>query len=91
MTNQEIFVDGQYDYDLVIEDNQYKLFYSNAEHWSHKGELVLGLEDDGWGYKLIKSLDKKHRIDYSETLELYILLVAVKESKIEVVTAKKEI
>lgn len=91
MTTQELFIDGQYDYDLVIEDNQYKLFYSNAEHWHHKEELVLGLEDDGWGYKLIKPLDKDGRIDYSECLELYILLSAVKESKIEIVTSKKEL
>lgn len=91
MTNQEVFIDGSWDYDLVIEDNQYKLFYSNADHWTHKGELVLGLEDDEWGYKLIKPLDKKNRIDYSEAEELYILLSCVKQSKIEVVTAKKEI
>jgi hypothetical protein len=89
MTNQEIFVDGEYDYDLVIEDNQYKLFYSNAEHWTHKGELVLGLEDDGEGYKLIKPLDEKNRIDYSEAEELYILLSCVKESKIEIVESKR--
>jgi hypothetical protein len=91
MTNKEIFVDGQYDYDLVIENNQYKLFYSNAEHWCHKGELVLGLEDDENGFKMIVPLENKGRINYSEAQELYILLSAVKEAKIEVVESKREI
>lgn len=88
MTNKEIFIDGEHWYNLVEEENAVKLYYSNASDWTHKGELILGLENDGDGFK---SLTKKGRIEYDEALELYILLSAVKESKIEVVEIKREI
>jgi len=91
MTNKEILVEGSLDYNLIIDDNKYCLHYSNAEHWCHKGELVLGLEDDEDGYKLLVPLEKKGRINYSEVQELYILLSAVKNCKIEIVEVKKEI
>lgn len=91
MTNKEIFVEEVHEYNLIIKDNKYCLHYSNASHWHHKGELVLGLEDDENGYKLIVPLEKKHRLNYSEAQELYILLSAVKDSKIEIVELKKEL
>jgi hypothetical protein len=89
MTNKEILVEGVHDYNLIIDDNKYCLYYSNAEHWHYKGELVVGLEEDGNGYKLLVPLEKKGRINYSEAQELYILLSAVKEAKIEVVEVKR--
>lgn len=91
MTNKEIFIENVHDYNLIIDDNKYCLHYSNAEHWHHKGELVQGLEDDENGYKLIVPLRKNNRIDYDEAQELYILLSAVKNCKIEIVEVKKEI
>jgi hypothetical protein len=91
MTNKEIFVDGIHDYNLVVDENTFKLHYSNASHWHHKGELILELENDGNGYKLLVPLEKKHRINYSEAEELYILLSAAKESKIEIVEVKREL
>ncbi|HSE99931.1 MAG TPA: hypothetical protein VLA48_03460 [Nitrososphaeraceae archaeon] len=89
MTNKEIFIDGEHWYNLVEEENTVKLYYSNASDWTHKGELIIGLENDGDGFKLIKLLTKKGRIEYDEALELYILLSAIKESKVEVVESKK--
>jgi hypothetical protein len=89
MTNKEILVDGVFDYNLIIDDNRYCLHYSNAEHWHYKGELILGLEDDENGFKMVVPLEKKGRINYAEAECLYILLSAVKESKIEVVEVKK--
>lgn len=90
-SKKEIFVDGEHHYDLIIEGNKHCLHYSNAEFWNHKGELILGLKDTGNGYKMVKPLRKKNRIDYDEAQELYILLAAVKESEIEVVESKTEI
>lgn len=91
MGKKEILVDEEHLYDLIIEDNKFCLHYSNAEFWHFKGELVLGLKETGNGYKMIKPLRKKNKIDYDEAQELYILLAAVKESKIEVIESKEEL
>jgi len=40
---------------------------------------------------MINPLRKKNHIDYDEAQELYILLSAAKESKIEIVELKKEL
>lgn len=91
MSIQEILIDGLYEFDLIIEENNYSLHYSNAEHWHYKGERILGLEDTGNGFKIVTPLRKKNHIDYDEAQELYILLSVVKESKIEIVKSKQEI
>ncbi len=86
-----IHVDGIHEYNLIQEDNKFLLYYCNNGHWSHPNTLVLGIENDGNGYKLIKPLEKKNRINYSEAEQLLILLSAVKESKIEVFEKTGEI
>lgn len=91
MKTQEILIDSKHEYTLVTDENTVKLYYSTAEHWNCPEEMCLGLENTGDGYKLISPLRKKNQIDYQEAEMLYILLSAVKESKVEVVLTKKEI
>ena len=74
---EQIFVDGDYDYDYaIVDDNKHTLYYSNVEHWtSHiRGEIAFQIEDDGNGLKILSKFSEKKRIDYSESEQLYILL-----------------
>lgn len=88
---KEVIVNSEYQYDLEIKDEVYSLYYSNAEFWSHPGELIISLVDTGNEYKMVKPLRAKGCIGYDEANELYILLNAVKDSKIEIVEVKREI
>jgi len=90
MKTQEILIDSKHEYTLITDENAVKLYYSTAEHWSEPNTEVMSLENNGDGYK-ISPLRKKNHIDYQEAEMLYILLSAVKESKIEVVEIKREI
>lgn len=89
---QEILWDSEYQYDLEIEDNVYTLWYSSSECWQQatRNTIALRLINTGNYYQVI-GLEKKGRLNYSESEELYILLASVKDSKIEIVTAKKEL
>lgn len=74
---QQIFVDGVYDYDYeVVDDNIHTLYYSTGEHWtSHfRGEIAFQIEDDGNGLKFLTKFAEKNRMNYSEVEYLYILI-----------------
>lgn len=74
---QQIFVDGVYDYDYeVVDDNKHTLYYSTGEHWaSHfKGEIAFKIVDDGNGLTILSRFSEENRIDYDESEQLYILL-----------------
>lgn len=88
-----IFVDKEHSYNLVEQERMTMLYYSENECWnSHtRGQFVLGLENTGNDFKIVSGLSKKNRIDYSEAVELLILLSAVKESKIEIFEKTSEI
>jgi hypothetical protein len=88
-----ILIEGNHEYNLIEQENFIMLYYSESEHWNSntKGQLALGLENDGNGFKIIGGLAKKNRIDYSESIELLILLSAVKESKIEIFEKVEEL
>jgi hypothetical protein len=90
-SRKAIFVDDTWEYNLIQDGNKFLLYYCDNGHWSHPNTLTLGIECDGNGYKLIKPLEKKNVIDYSEAIELLILLSAVKESKIEIFEKTGEI
>jgi hypothetical protein len=72
---QEVFVDGEYEYDYEEVNGVHTLYYNNCEHWhSHiKGTIALQLINDGNGLKFGEEKLKK-RIDYSQSLYLTILL-----------------
>lgn len=92
MAKQEIFWNSEYQYDLEIEDNTYTLWYSNSECWQSETRNTIALQIVNTGNKFeINGLSEFGKLNFSESEELYILLAAVKESKIEVVTAKKEL
>lgn len=74
---QPIFVDGVYDYDYeVVDDNKHTLYYSTEEHLTshYIGKIALQIEDDGNGFKFLTKFTEKNRMDYSESEQLYILL-----------------
>lgn len=74
---QQIFVDGGYDYDYeVIDNNKHTLYYSKRNHWTEslRGEIAFQIEDDGDGFNLLTKLADKKKLDYSEAEYLYILL-----------------
>jgi hypothetical protein len=85
----KILIDGEHWYNLFQSDDLVALYYSDNESWNHKGELVIGLQDTGDGFKLIQQRIGEV-IDYDVAQELYILLSAVKECKIEKVTMTEE-
>jgi len=87
-----IFLENEYQYDLEVIDNICTLYYSNNECWQSniRNTITLQLVNTGNGFKVI-GLEKKHRLNYSEAQELYILLSAIKDSKIEIVELKKEL
>lgn len=74
---QQIFVDGVYDYDYeVVDDNKHTLYYSTGDNWTsyYRGKIALQIEDDGNGFKFLTKFTEKNRMDYSETEHMYILI-----------------
>ena len=74
---EQIFVDGVYDYDYeVVDDNKHTLYYSTGEHWTshYRGEIAFQIEDDGNGLKFLTKFAEKNKINYSEVEYLYILI-----------------
>jgi len=90
---KQVFVDGEHQYSLAQQERMTMLYYSENECWNSRtrGQFVLGLENTGNDFKIVSGLSKKNRIDYSEAVELLILLSAVKESKIEIFEKTSEI
>ena len=89
---QQIFVDGGYDYDYeVVDDNIHTLYYSKREHWTEslRGEIAFQIEDDGNGFNLLTKLTDKKKLDYSESEYLYILLRITHTSNIYEIGTKK--
>ena len=96
-----IMVENEHLYNLAQQENMTMLYYSDSETWNsiYRGQFVLGLEDTGNDFKIVGGLSKKNRIDYSEAVELLILLSALrlkaspaeKESKIEIFEKTSEI
>ena len=72
---QPIFLDGEHDYDLLIENSKYSLFYSGGSQWSDdtKNELALSILDDGNGLEISKPYNKKS-LNYMQASQLYIIL-----------------
>lgn len=81
-----IFFEGNHEYNLVEQERMTMLYYSESKHWNSniRGQLALGLENDGNGYKIVGGLAKKGRLNYSESVEFLVLLSAVKDYKLEI-------
>jgi len=92
MENKLILFEGNYEYNLTIEDgNKYKLYHNNSEAWnSHtRGTLAFEFECDGNGYKFKTA--KKGRLDYSEAVYMYLVLSLEKNYKLEIADITKEL
>ncbi|HQJ57209.1 MAG TPA: hypothetical protein PLH46_06170 [Caldisericia bacterium] len=90
---KEILINGRHDYNLIIEENVYSLYYSQDEGWTHPGALVLTLIDDGNGL-VFKKFRKNGRFDYDEAVEVSVLLKAyyfLRGEKFEMVYSKIEL
>ncbi len=89
---QSIFVDGEYQFDYeVLDNNKHTLYYSNNELWSShvRNEIAFQIEDDGNGLKLLTKFNEKSRIDYSESEYLFILLKLINQPCIYEISTKK--
>jgi hypothetical protein len=72
-----IFVEGAHDYDVEINDNVYRLFYSEGEQWmlNTQGHIILQIKDTGSEYKILSSPPiVRKKIECDMLLELSILL-----------------
>lgn len=89
---KEILWEGEYQYDLEIDDNVYTLWHNNSEYWQSDVRDTVAIEvvNTGNGFK-IKGLSKKNFLDYSEAIYLYIILAYEKDYKVEIITSKKEL
>jgi hypothetical protein len=88
---KKIFFDGEYQYDLLVEDHKYTLYYNNSEYWQSdiRNTVAFKVINDGNGYR--GTFDKKGRIDYSEAFYLYLILALEKDYKVEIAENLKEI
>lgn len=89
---KEIFIDGRHEYNVIVEEDTYSLFYSPDEAWTRPNELVMKVEDDGNGFKIKQR--RKSRLDYDEAVELSILfklIYLIRNEKFEMVESKIEL
>ncbi len=89
---KKIIYEGNYEYDLLIEDNEYTLYHNHSDTWcSHiKGTVAFKCINTGNGYK-IKSFKKKNFIEYDEAFYLYLILSLEKDYKLEIVEQTREL
>jgi hypothetical protein len=68
---QIVILDGEYEYDLIIEDGNYLFYHSKSECWQEitKGTLAYEVKNDGNGIKI-----ESKNLDYSQSYLLYIAL-----------------
>jgi hypothetical protein len=80
-----------HDYDVILstpagEGTLATLFRSQSSEWSHPGEKVLEILDNGNGYKILHQSDSQlsgkvtRQIQYHELSELFILLAILNRS-----------
>jgi hypothetical protein len=71
-----IFVDDTHDYDLLIDNDVYTLFYSEGEQWSSntRGKIAMEINDTGNGFEIIEGKPRtQNHFDYDEILFVSIL------------------
>lgn len=85
MKKEQIFFEGNYEYDLVTDGDTISLYYNNGEQWtaSIRGTLILSIIDTGNGYE-IKNLNSNTFFDYSDVVHLNILLNVIKDYTLEI-------
>ena len=89
---KEIFINGRHDYNIIVEDDTFSLFYSSDEAWTKPDSLVMKVIDDGNGFKIKQR--KKDRLDYDEAVELSVLfrlIFLIREEKFEMIESKIEL
>lgn len=89
---KKIMFEGNYEFDLLIENNEYTLYHNHSDVWSNnfKGEIAFKCINTGNGYK-VKSLKKKNFIEYDEAFYLYLILSLEKDYKVEIVEQTREL
>lgn len=71
-----IFVDDTHDYDLLVNNDNYTLFYSEGEQWTSntRGKIAMEIVDTGNGFEIVEAkLSDVNHFDYSEMLFVSIL------------------
>ena len=89
---KKVLVDNIYEFDLLIEDNEYTLYYNHSDVWCSniKGIVAFKCVNTGNGYK-VKSFKKKNFIEYDEAFYLYLILSLEKDYKLEIVEQTREL
>lgn len=82
-----IIVDGQYEYDYILEDgNIHSLYYSHSECWSEHlhGQLILSIIDTENELVIDKAFNKKikNKLDYVEFNQLYVLMKCINKQSL---------
>ena len=92
---QPIFFNDTHEYDYeLIDGNKYTLYASDTLSWneSFRGKILMQLEDDGNGLKILTNFEDKKRFNYCETGYLYVLLTVIeKGNKYEIITKKERL
>lgn len=87
-----IHFDGEYQYNLEIEDgNKYKLYYNHSECWDESTKGALAFEAEDTGNELKFKTEKKSQFNYSETFYMYLILALGKDYKLEIASIEKEL
>lgn len=60
------------EYRVLQDGDKYTLYYSHAEHWTHKGMELLSAEDDGNGIEW--EMELPQNMDYSTFEHVWILM-----------------
>lgn len=91
MENKLILFEGNYQYDLTIYDGKYTLYHNHSECWQEhvRGTVAFEMVNSGnnWKYKT----EKKNKLNYSESMYIYLILSLEKDYKLEVVDNVREI
>lgn len=83
---QEIFVNGEYQYDYECVGKVHTLYYSEGEEWCDdvKGQIAMQITDDGNGLIFGKKVRNK-KYNYDTALYLTILMKMIhSEYKFEI-------
>lgn len=87
-----IHFDGEYQYNLEIEDgNKYKLYHNHSEIWQQHIKGTLAFEAEDTGNELKFRTEKKNQFNYSETFFMYLILALGKDYKLEIGNIEREL
>ena len=89
---QQIFIDGEYQYDYEKKDDYHILSYCDTEFWTAttRNTKALVIKDDGDKLSILTPFRMKHKkIDYDEAERLEILFRIINSNPTYEISTKK--